>query len=81
MHELHPEHIEFETRITGLKFLAGLSEKPSDRMACLSEVLRLRSLQLASEFRSPSPVPGPSIPPYGVTAAPALHREAAGPLL
>lgn len=25
--------------------------------------------------------PAPSIPPEGVTAAPALHREAAGPLL
>lgn len=70
---------EYEVAVGNLKLLAGLSKKPSDRMRCMSEILRLRSEQLAGEFRGPSPLPGPSIPPYGVKAAPAPNRGAAGP--
>lgn len=69
--------VEYDIAVGNLKLLAGISTRPSERMHCLTELLRLRSEQLASEFRDPVPIPGPSIPPKGVTAA--LIREVAGP--
>lgn len=44
-----------EERIEGLKLLAALSKKPSDRMRCFTEVLAERSRQLAEIERPPVP--------------------------
>ena len=39
-----------EERIAGLKYLAALMPKASDRMACFREILAERSKQLAEEI-------------------------------
>lgn len=49
---------DLEDRIAGLKILAAYLPAPSQRMQCFSEILRLRSAQLANEARSPFPVAG-----------------------
>lgn len=48
-----PAGLDFDARISGLKILAALMVKPTDRMRCMSEILRLRSMQLAAECRPP----------------------------
>lgn len=48
-----PAGLDFDARISGLKILAALMAKPTDRMHCMSEILRLRALQLRAECTPP----------------------------
>lgn len=44
---------DFDARIAGLKLLAGLLPKPTDRMRCMTEILHLRSQQLRVQVVPP----------------------------